>query len=166
MDANQIDSVFELIGNGASPTVQPTVIAGLTITGGSQGGDGGGGVDSEDAITLREVTVDDNEDTGSFGGGIQSDGGTMRIENSIISNNSSTGNNGGGGIHIDFGELIVENSTIANNNPDATDSDFVNTNPRLAALANNGGPTNTLALKSGSLTIDTVEGCPPPTSAA
>jgi hypothetical protein len=45
----------------------------------------------------------------------------------------------------------------------ATKYDLINTDPKLGALANNGGPTDTLALMSNSPAIDAVQNtCPPP----
>ncbi len=40
--------------------------------------------------------------------------------------------------------------------------DQTGVNPKLGPLANNGGPTQTMALKAGSPAIDAVQFCPPP----
>ncbi len=97
-----------------------TSFTGLTISGGSTVGDGGG-IDSNGATTVTNCTIDDNSATGpvSDGGGIYN-AGTMTVTNSTIDNNCAWGSagwssfGGGGGIG-NSGTMTVTNSTIDNN---------------------------------------------------
>jgi hypothetical protein len=112
-----------------------------------------------------------------FGGGIYA-GGSLTINNSTISGNSFQGffgNGKGGGIYA-YNTTILQNSIVANSpsggncygtitskgynlSSDGTcnfnkSGDLNNTDPKLGPLQNNGGPTQTQALLSGSLAID------------
>ncbi|HEX9004954.1 MAG TPA: putative Ig domain-containing protein, partial [Blastocatellia bacterium] len=105
-----------------------------------------------DTVTLTNCTVTDNRSNGAVGG-IQVVGSlsALRLQNTIVANNvgpnfvnnsgtvTSLGNNlasdSGGGLLIGAGDQI-------------------NTNPLLAPLGNNGGPTPTHLLLPGSPAID------------
>ena len=78
------------------------------------------------------------------GGSLHNDGGDLTIRNSIMSLTScSSGNVTDGGFNIAY--------SLSNNCPG------VNTDPMLAGLADNGGPTRTMALQSGSPAIHAAE---------
>lgn len=97
----------------------------------------------------------------------------MSKNNSTISGN--TAQHGAGGIELLYGTVTLQNSIVANNsggNCSATLTskgynlsgdntcnfnnigDLNNTDPMLGPLQNNGGPTQTMALSSGSPAID------------
>lgn len=123
------DSTTTITGAGAGSTVvngggtsrvfdlDPNVrggvavsMSGLTITGGSDGSFGGGGIiggsasaTTADSLTLNTVTVTNNASavgaptaTNKFGGGIQFVGGSLTITNSTISDNTSNSSPGTG----------------------------------------------------------------------
>jgi hypothetical protein len=135
----------------------------------------GGGVENDNGATLTLInsTVFGNGISSPVGGngcgGAISNAGTLRISNSTISGNGAAK---GGGI---YGAATLQNSVVANNtggncfylptskgynlSSDATCSfsgpgDMNNTDPMLGPLQNNGGPTQTMALPSGSPAID------------
>jgi len=82
----------------------------LTITGGKNDSNGGGGIVSSDSLTLRNSIVTGN--SGYNGGGIESRD-ELRIENSTISNN--TARTDGAGIDSSFSTIIIVNSVVTNN---------------------------------------------------
>jgi hypothetical protein len=93
-----------------------------------------------------------------FGGGIEN-GGTLTVSNSTLSGNSAY--IFGGGIDIEFGTLTVNNSIVARNtggdlsgSVSSGSHNLIGGNPLLGSLQNNGGPTPTMALLSGSPAID------------
>lgn len=140
----------------------------------------GGGIYNRDALILTNSTVSGNITRALSGGGIYSSG-KVTIINSTISDNSAT--EYGGGI---FGTAELINTIIANN-PSGGDcsgkitslghnldsdgtcnltepTDLPNTNPLLGPLRQNGGPTFTQALTSGSPAIDSGKDKDAPTS--
>jgi CSLREA domain-containing protein len=140
---------------------------------------GGGGIwndRAESTVTVSNSTLSGNS---SFrGGGISNvGGGTLTVTNSTFSGNSAPG--GGSGIlnsnTASLKNTIVANSTkgknclgkITDGGYNIADDDschfsvanhsLPSTNPKLASsLANNGGPTKTIALLTGSLAINAI----------
>ncbi|MBQ3389150.1 MAG: hypothetical protein IJG60_08055 [Thermoguttaceae bacterium] len=65
--------------------------------------------------TIRNTTISNNTSE-SFGGGLSTDGaGILRIEKSVIADNSITGEHGGGGGIAAFGNIKVFDSVISGN---------------------------------------------------
>ncbi|MBN2117750.1 MAG: hypothetical protein JW730_14335 [Anaerolineales bacterium] len=88
----------------------------------------------------------------SAGGGVAASGGVMKIKNSIVALSTSGGDcAGAGGDLSGAGENLDTDGTC----PGFTLKD----DPRLDALANNGGPTQTHALKIDSPAIDAAPDC-------
>jgi hypothetical protein len=145
---------------------------------------GGAGVGSVDgATTITNSTIADNYSFIGYGGGIFTLFGPTTISNSTVSGNYSFF--GGGGLYSVYTALDLESTLIASNTSgiDSANSDFgyfggsgyaptgannlivsstyavpsgtITTDPNLQALANNGGPTRTMALITGSSAIDT-----------
>ncbi len=116
------------------------------------------------------ITVNNSTFTGNkahYGGAIYAN--RMTINNSTISGNAVSNQNNsaaGGGIYVpdDFSNINVSNTIIAGNTADfgpdvygtITTSSFslIGGNPLLAPLADNGGPTPTMALLAGSPAIN------------
>ncbi len=139
----------------------------------------GGGLENDGTMTITNSTIANNS-TSCCGGGLDNeDSGTATITNSTIANNSASsccGGGFGGGLDSCFTcTLKVKASIVANNtngncagsitdqgyNLDsatncgfAAGTDLQSSNPLLGPLANNGGPTQTLALLVGSPAID------------
>jgi len=136
----------------------------------------GGGILNNGTLTINNSTVSGNSAIGSpggAGGGIWSNNRTLTINNSTISGNSASGTIGG--IDNSSGTATLQNSIVANNlggncggtmtsngynlSSDGTCSfkstgDLNNTDPKLGPLQDNGGPTHTMDLLSGSPAID------------
>jgi hypothetical protein len=155
-------------------------ITNSTLSGNSTGlasGAGGGIYSNGGTMTLVNSTLSNN--SANVGGGIISDG-TLTITNSTISNNSANigGGIGNGGI-TNIKNSIVANSPSGGNcyntgtfnasgvnfSTDATTPSFTQVPStgagglNLGPLQNNGGPTQTHALLSGSVAIDAVTDC-------
>ncbi len=153
--------------NGASLTV-----SGTSFT--SNDADFGGGISSLGAsatnLILNSTFYNNNADTS--GGGIYTSGGIITVNNGTFSDN--TINFYGGGIYSNNGTLHLKNSILANSSGgnDCYSSYVLATNinnliedgscssasigdPLLGSLADNGGPTETMALLTGSPAIDT-----------
>ena len=115
----------------------------------------GAGIDNQGSLNLTNSTITGN--AGGYSGGIGG-GGEVTISNSIVANN--TYHYGGGSPDI-AGSVTAFNSLIGNTTGTTiTDSsnttNILNTTAGLAAtLGNNGGPTQTFALLTGSPAIGT-----------
>jgi CSLREA domain-containing protein len=177
--------------NAGTLLVDRSTISGNTALNG--GGDSGGIQNFGDnaghpgTLTIRNSTITSN--TARAGGGVLSwndNGNTTTVENSTISSNAATdrglGGIGGSGTFT-FKNTIVSNNTfggapsncdhtmtsLGNNLESGTDCGFTaagdiqNKDPLLGALADNGGPTDTLAITSASPAFDAGSAdCPPP----
>jgi len=144
----------------------------------------GGGINNGPGgkLTIANSTISGNGASGYMlpsGGGIYASGTSEAISNSTISGNGATGSwngvNLGGNIYGGY-LLTMQNSIVANNtsggncygtvtsegynlSSDNTcdfsgPGDMNNIDPMLGPLKNNGGPTQTMALSSGSPAID------------
>ncbi|MCA9029903.1 MAG: hypothetical protein KDA66_03790, partial [Planctomycetaceae bacterium] len=112
IDAQGNSRIF-LVGDGL--TVE---MIGLKLTGGDATGDFGGAIQNNGDLTLRGMWITDN--SAGDGGGIESGASasgqtTLKIFDSTISNNTTTGT--GGGIAT-ISDLLVVNSTISGNTAD------------------------------------------------
>jgi len=125
-----------------------------TISGNSAVGGGGGIIDGAVAtITINQCTITGNTSTNG-GGGIQLENSTANIKNTILADNSGGGgNNFSGGGSLNSQGYNLENETEAGF---TAPGDLQNANANLAALADNGGPTQTHALQPGSDAIDAI----------
>jgi len=110
--------------NGGGPVLTVgtnAAISNLTITGGSAGENGGGGIFNNGALIVSNSTISGNSANGNFvnGGGIENFG-YIALINSTVTGNSVFGGGGtqsaaqGGGID-NQGTLTVINSTIVGN---------------------------------------------------
>jgi CSLREA domain-containing protein len=140
----------------------------------------GGGIENFSPLKVSNSTFSGN--SARRGGGIDDSDGTLTVSNSTFSGNSATG--AGGGIFINdiVGTTTLKNTIVANN-PNgrnckrlgrmtdggynledgnscgfsAAKNSLPSTNPKLASsLADNGGPTKTIALFTGSPAINAI----------
>lgn len=134
------------------------LLTNVTLSANSAGGNGGGlFTNSNYDSTLTNVSLLGN--SAANGSGIfryASPGGSLQLKNTLLRNSLAGGNCSGTitslGHNIDSGTTCGFNQT----------GDQSSTNPLTAALANNGGPTQTHALQSGSPAINAGDntGCP------
>jgi predicted outer membrane repeat protein len=126
----------------------------------------GGGISNSGTLTVSNSTFSHNQ--AGQGGGIFHSIGTLTVSNSTFSQNNATT---GGGIYNSSGTVTLRNTIVANNAPGGNCSGAIingegnlsypdstcpgiNADPKLLTLANNGGPTQTMALGAGSAAID------------
>jgi hypothetical protein len=161
--------------NGAGISSGPTTIINRsTISGNRTGGgdDEGGGIESAGLLIMNNSTVYGNKSVGGVGGGIVNDSGTVMISSSTISGNEAQ--YGGGGIS-NGATVNIQNSIVSDNTGGNCDGTFTslgynlssdstcnfsgpgdlnNTEPKLGPLQNNGGPTQTMSEALSSPTVD------------
>ena len=120
-----------------------------TIRNSTFSGNTGGAFFSSGTATLTNVTIAGNSSTGSGNaGGIQSNG-TITLEDTIVANNAG-----------DAGQCLIVSGTIADGGNDlqfpdgSCNATIPVKDPLLGPLANNGGPTQTMALLPGSPAVD------------
>ncbi len=164
-------------GNAGTVTITNSTFSGNTASNGANGGGAIFNSGTGGTVTITNSTFTGNSATAGSGGAIYGEGGLVTLRNVTISGNSAVGS--GGGIFDNIDNSQAFNSIVANNTPNncgasAFDSlssfnlvsdascsfsggtgNLINTNPLLAALASNGGPTQTMALNTGSPAIDT-----------
>jgi CSLREA domain-containing protein len=165
-------------------SLSPFVVLNSTISGNSSGAFGGGiDVEGGGVLAITNSTIEGNS-ASQEGGGIASPGGDVSANAITVVRNSADDVGGGVTYGIGTPGFEVANSLIALNSAsfapdcfadsfdpfesgghnligddsdcagfDAT-GDFVNSNPKLGQLKNNGGPTQTVALKKGSPAIN------------
>ena len=132
------------IYNLSKLAVNNSTFYGNSASGGA--GYGGGAIYNEGAIKISNSTFGGN--MSPVGAGIDNTSGTVTLQNSILAASTNGGNCAG-----------TLKSSGYNMSSDGTCNftaagDRNNTNPNLGPLQNNGGPTLTMALPSGSPAID------------
>lgn len=150
-----------VFSNGGAATLNATTLSANSAP------FGGGIANNGGPLTLNQCTLSGNSATGnanSSGGAISNGGGSATVTQCTISGNSVGGSTSHGGGIDNSGTLNLSNTIVANNtgptNPNVagafTDNggNFTSGNPVLAALGNNGGPTQTMLPQTGSPAID------------
>ena len=149
-------------------------LSNTTVTGNTAGtpdsnGDGGGmQVNGSTVISSSTITGNRNFDGPGTGGGLYV-GGTVAFANSIVARNTAfesnslpPGSPGNPGVEDNCSDPGTDGG---NNIEGATDCGFTgpssrrSTDPRLRALADNGGQTDTMALLAGSRAINRGDDC-------
>jgi len=144
-----------------------TIVGNVAATSGGPGSDGapdgrlvgstppgnGGGIEQRAmGTTLTHVTIASNSAPGT-GGGIDGHGGTITAANSIVASNAgSAPSQNCAGVVTDQGGNVEFGSS-------SCPGGFLRADPKLATLADNGGPTQTIALEPGSAAIHRVRTC-------
>jgi CSLREA domain-containing protein len=118
--------------------------------------DWGGGIYNKGALTVTNSTFSENEadDDEPFGGGaIYNEGGTATFRNTIVA--KSTAGDNCRGVAITDGGYNIDDGTTCGFSKAENSMPF--TNPKLASdLADNGGPTKTIALLRGSPALNAI----------
>jgi uncharacterized repeat protein (TIGR01451 family) len=156
--ANTADAAAAGSGFGGAISFEPNEegvdtlsLTNSTFTGNHANGKGfGGAIDFEGetstATLLNDTIVANTTGSGTFGGGIENEGQTT-ARNTIISGNTAGAVvNNCGNAPIAAGAHDIELGTTCGFD--------MNADPKLAPLAENGGPTETMALLAGSPAID------------
>ena len=111
----------------------------------------GGAFDNYETLSILNSTIKNN--TSTYGGGLRLSGGITQIENSIIAGNSASSSGPDiDGTVISLGHNII--GDITDNTGFGSTGDQLSVDPLLGPLADNGGPTLTHALLTGSPAID------------
>jgi filamentous hemagglutinin family protein len=144
-------------------------VSNSTVSGNRANGSGGGILGFAGTINVSNSTItnntSDNDNNGSGnGGGVFRQRGTLNVANTIIAGNFDTPRNAGpGAINPDVSGVFTDQGNnligISNGSTSFTTSTLVGTlasplDPRLGPLSDNGGPTQTHALRPGSPAID------------
>lgn len=138
---------------GGSVNVINSTIAGNTTQ------DSGGGIFADGGtVNLTNATVAGNTSTGTAfggGGGIVNSSATINSRNSIIADNVATFSTRHdiSGTLVSQGYNLIEN-TFGGTITGIQTGNIIGQDPLLSALANNGGPTATMALNPASPAID------------
>ena len=162
------------IYGGALDIHDPANITGSTFSGNSAAIRGGGVHNASGTMTIVNSTLYNNDS--DFGGGIYNANGTLTLSHSTLSENSADPTSGGGIYNRTSGTLHLLNTIIAgsilggdcenqgtittntgNLIEDNSCSPAVDGDPLLISLADNGGPTETMALDTGSPALDAGE---------
>jgi CSLREA domain-containing protein len=159
-----IDSTTGIVVQNSTFTGNATGSGGAAGTPGSPGGataaagtpgSGGGLNQSAAGASLSQDTIAANNSAGTAGG-LDASGGQITYSNSIIASNrgGTTLSNCAGAMVTDEGNNVVFGDATCNR-PEGP-------NPNLGQLADNGGPTQTMALLAGSSAVDLVpvNACP------
>jgi hypothetical protein len=131
-----------IAGHPGSPGVSGT-------TGPSGVAFGGGIFVDSGSMTLYNVTVAGNQ------GGVFQGSGSVQAYNALFADNGSSGT-GGGYDYVQSGGSANAYHSLFGTTPvgiGTDDTDLIGVDPMLGALANNGGPTDTIALLAGSPAI-------------
>jgi hypothetical protein len=173
-----------IFNEGTLTIVNSTISGNQTGVTSSWGGSGGGGIYNRlGSLTIVNTTISNNQTGQNGDGGGIYNGSTLTLINSTISGNQTGVSGSGGGVR-NYGAANVMNTIIAGNSvgaggqgPDfsgdltsqdynlientsgtniqgATAHNILNQSPNLGPLANNGGPTQTMALLAGSPAIN------------
>jgi CSLREA domain-containing protein len=144
------------IYNGGTLTLTNCALNGNSASGGPLGG--GGIFNGGTLLTLTNCTLSGNsaltDNSAYYGGGIYNIGGTLAVvTNTVVANSPSGGDCTGAGIN-DGGHNLVEDATNSCGLANGVNGNLVGVDPVLSPLANNGGPTETMALLDGSPAIN------------
>ena len=124
----------------------------------------GGTINTCDTATFTNVTISGNSGPGGALFFFRTCNPTT-LKNSILANQTGSAVCVGTITAITDGGSNLDSDNSCGFTTTGPTFDLINTDPMLAGLANNGGPTNTLALKSGSPAIDAVKNtCPDPST--
>jgi hypothetical protein len=145
----------------APVTIENSTIAGNQIPGGAAQGYGGGIYifENDSGITISNSTIAGN--SGVFGGGIMDkapdNGAAPVITNTIVAGNAAPNGPDLFNAHVtafDAAFSLFGNTAGATVNSTVGGSNLFAVDPKLGPLANNGGPTQTMAPLAGSPAID------------
>ena len=133
----------------------------ITVNGNTSD-NGAGGISnfgSDSVLNLSNSTVSSNNTSAEGGGGLLNTNGTVNSRNTIFADNTITGSAAGpdfSGILTSQGYNLIENTT-GTTIIGVTTGNITGQDPLLDALQDNGGPTQTRSLLTGSPAIDAAD---------
>jgi predicted outer membrane repeat protein len=133
-------------GNGGGVLGGAVGIENCTLTGNLASGTGG--AVQADMLMTNYTTIAQNQSTGPGGGANFTSSGD--VDGTILFNNTA----GGNADDIEGGAAPSGQHDIIGATTQTVPTGTLNCDPQLAALADNGGPTQTMALGAGSCAID------------
>ena len=144
-------------GGGAIDNDTTLNISDSTFTGNTAGTNGGGAIDNFGPTTITQSTFSGN--SAPYDSNLLNyTGFTLSISMSIVANGQGASNCGGGAAFTDAGYNLDTGSSCGFS---SANHSMNNTDPQLGPLANNGGPTQTMALPSGSPAVDAIPSSTP-----
>ncbi|MDX6633187.1 MAG: large repetitive protein [Solirubrobacterales bacterium] len=138
-----------------------TVANNRTLLGGGGIADEGGPIDLEWVTVARNIADSDNDGTGQGGGLYEAALPGFTLKSSLIARNSARGNPGPDCSNLDPGGFVSKGHNLVGDTSGCTgfggNGDRLNLSAArigIGGLADNGGPTETIALLQGSQAID------------
>ena len=139
-------------GGGAIDNDTTLNISDSTFNGNTGGTNGGGAIINFGPTTVTQTTIAGN--SSPYGANILNyTGFTLKMSMSIVANGQGGPNCGGGQPVTDAGYNLDTGSTCGFT---TANHSLSSTNPQLGPLANNSGPTQTMALPAGSPAVDAI----------
>lgn len=135
--------IVEVLNPGSAVRIVNDTFTNNTVAG--SGGQGSAIYVGAAPVTITNCTIAGNT-AGPAGGAVYFGANATAMANTIVASNSGGNCSGGtfsGGHNLQFGDATCSGATVAD--------------PHLSPLANNGGPTQTMALAAGSPAIDTAD---------
>ena len=117
----------------------------------------GGGIETRVPFEIANSTIAFNTAGGVYGGGgvcLAAGAGELQLSSTIVAANTASSGRGGFDVYAFGATISGQNNLIVSSNI-AVPPDTVDADAELLPLADNGGPTQTLALDTGSPAIDT-----------
>ena len=163
------DNTAAYHGGGICNYQGKVTVANSTIAGNSAGYSGGGIVNWQggtlnvtNSTIVHNIANSDNNSTGAGGGIRTSHEGTNRttLYNTIVAHNVSRtdtkrhADDLSGAVQSESSHNLIGDSASSSSLADGVNGNMVGQDPLLATLADNGGPTQTIALLSGSPAIN------------
>jgi chitodextrinase len=140
-------------GGGAIDNDTTLNISNSTFTGNTGGTNGGGAIDNFGTTTVTQTTFSGN--SSPYGANILNyTGFSLKASMSIVANGQGGGPNCGGGQPVVDGGYNLDTATSCGFS--TANHSLSSTSPQLGPLATNGGPTQTMALPSGSPAVDAI----------
>lgn len=144
-------------GGGAIDNDATVKVSDSTFTGNTGGVNGGGAIQNFGTMTITQSTISGNTD--QYGADLHNfTGAALTVGTSIIAGGEGGANCGSGSPVTDAGYNIDSGTSCGFT---AAAHSTSNVSPRLGALASNGGPTQTMALLSGSPAIQAIPAATP-----
>ena len=146
------------VGAGLNFLETTGTVENSTISGNKGGSGGGVGAEFANGVTITGSTISGNTATSLAGGVYNRGGSTVTLQNTIVSGNTAPTGPDLGGTDMpvfDAAFSLVGNPSDAGINQTVPGSNILGGDAQLGPLADNGGPTKTMAPAATSPAVDT-----------